>query len=316
MTTIYLQAEIPADFAGKRLDQVLALLFPEYSRSQSQRWIEAGHVQVDNKLVYSVRAKVAGGEHVEIQALVVEQTQWAPQALELSVVFADDSLIVINKPAGVVVHPAAGNREGTLVNALLHHYPELAEIPRGGLVHRLDKETTGLLVVARTLSAYHLLVKQLQQREIKREYFCIVRGQVISGGTIEVPLGRHPVHRKRRAVVLSGKPAITHYRVHKRLAHFTALDVRLETGRTHQIRVHLQHVGYPIVGDPVYGGRKYNPPGAPEELLSVLNHWKRQALHACRLQLQHPVTGETCSWEAPLPADLVQLWTVLQDFDK
>ncbi|MFI4955025.1 MAG: 23S rRNA pseudouridine(1911/1915/1917) synthase RluD [Gammaproteobacteria bacterium] len=316
MTTIHLQASITPDFAGKRLDQAVAGLFADYSRSQLQRWIEAGFVCVNQQIVTSVRTKVQEEQVIDINAPKVEQTIWQPQALDLSIIYADDSLIVINKPAGVVVHPAAGNREGTLVNALLHAYPELAEIPRAGLVHRLDKDTSGLLVVARTLSAHHLLVKQLQERQIQREYFCIVKGHVISGSTIDAPLGRHPTQRKRRAVMFSGKPAVTHYRVAKRLAHFTGLDVSLETGRTHQIRVHLQHVRLPIIGDPVYGGRRYIPPGASVELQDALNHWHRQALHARRLQLEHPVTGEICEWIAPLPDDLQHFWDILQAWDK
>lgn len=316
MTTIHLHASIPAELTGKRLDQALALLFADYSRAQWQRWVAAGYIQLDQQVITAVRTKVLAGQAIVVAAPQEEQTIWQPQALDLPVLYVDDSVIVINKPAGLVVHPAAGNHEGTLVNALLHAYPELAEIPRAGLVHRLDKDTTGLLVVARTLTAQHFLVQQLQERQIHREYFCIVKGQIISGGTVDAPLGRHPTQRKRRAVLVSGKPAITHYRVVKRLPHFTGVEVKLETGRTHQIRVHLQHIGYPIIGDPVYGGRKYIPAGANLALQEVLKCWHRQALHARRLCFVHPAKGELCEWVAPLPEDLQSLWESIQQYDE
>jgi 23S rRNA pseudouridine1911/1915/1917 synthase len=313
--SILLEAPVPSEYMGKRLDQVLALLFSTYSRSQLQRWVEAGFVQVDGEVANSIRVKVKGSEQIKIMAPALEQTEWQPQDLSLSIIFEDESLVVVNKPAGVVVHPAAGNREGTLVNALLHHYPELAVLPRAGLVHRLDKDTTGLLVVARTLEAYQDLVKQLQERRIKRDYFCIVKGKIISGGTIDAPLGRHPSHRTRRAVVSSGKSAVTHYRLMKRLKHFTGLQVSLETGRTHQIRVHFMHKGHPVIGDPVYGGKKYIPREISLTLKTALEQWHRQALHAQRLALTHPVNKTMYEWTAPLPADLQVLWDVLQEED-
>jgi 23S rRNA pseudouridine1911/1915/1917 synthase len=308
--TIQLQAIIPPESSGQRLDQALATLFSAYSRSQLQRWITDGYILVNGE-TRSVRYKVQGGEEVVIEAPLTAQTNWQPQSLDLPVIYEDDSLIILNKPAGIVVHPAAGNPDNTLVNALLHHYPELAEVPRAGLIHRLDKDTTGLLVVARTLEAHHHLVAELQQHHIQREYVCIVQGRVISGGTIEQPLGRHPTQRIKRAVILSGKPAVTHYRVLERFAHHTALQVNLETGRTHQIRVHLAHLGFPVVGDPLYG-RKQIPAGASPALMSALKQWHRQALHARRLQLVHPKTHEICEWTAPIPADFQALWDVLE----
>jgi 23S rRNA pseudouridine1911/1915/1917 synthase len=307
MKNINLSAITPAELAGKRLDQALATLFAEYSRGQLQRWVVAGQVWVNQQVTTEVRYKVKENDEIMVKADLQEQTEWQAEASDLSVVYADEALIVINKPAGLVVHPAAGNPGSTLVNALLHHYPELAEIPRAGLIHRLDKDTTGLLVVARTLAAYHDLVKQLQERRIHRQYYCIVRGRIISGGTIEAPLGRHPVQRKRRAVVASGKPAITHYRVTERFTHYTGLEVILETGRTHQIRVHLAHIGYPVLGDPVYGGRQFIPAGVSATLEKAIRAWHRQALHAERLELLHPTTKELMQWTAPLPADLAAL---------
>lgn len=315
LSSISLDVVVPTDYVGKRLDQVLALLFAGYSRSQLQRWVEAGYVKVNGKVVEAIRLKIKGGEHIQIEAPQLEQTEWRAEALALPVIYEDESLIIVNKPAGVVVHPAAGNREGTLVNALLHHYPELAVLPRAGLVHRLDKETTGLLVIARTLTAFQDLVQQLQERKIKRDYFCIVKGEIISGGTVDAPLGRHPRQRTKRAVLASGKSAVTHYRLLKRLKHFTGLHVSLETGRTHQIRVHLMHLGYPIIGDPVYFGRRYIPKGASDELKAVLEKWHRQALHAQHLALMHPVSKEMVEWTAPLPDDLAELWAVLQKED-
>lgn len=301
MKKIELSGIVQEELLGKRLDQALAILFPDYSRAQWQRWITSGYVAINGQIVTEVRQKVKTEDKLTIQAQHTEQTEWQGQALALEIVYEDESLIVINKPAGLVVHPGAGNPENTLVNALLHRYPELSLLPRAGLVHRLDKDTTGLLVVARTLSAYHDLVKQLQHREVHREYFCIVQGNVISGATIDAPLGRHPVHRTKRAVVLKGKTAITHYRVYEHLQQYTALQVKLETGRTHQIRVHLAHVGFPIVGDPVYGTKKKIP------------GWHRQALHAQRLSLQHPETKKIMTWEAPLPDDLQELLMKLRN---
>lgn len=313
MKQINLQAIVPVEIAGKRLDQALATLFADYSRGQLQRWVTGSQVWVNQQLIPEVRYKVREGDVIEVKAFLQEQTLWEAEDLDLPVVAVDEALIVINKPAGLVVHPAVNNYSHTLVNALLYHYPELKEVPRAGLVHRLDKDTTGLLVVGRTLAAYHDLVKQLQERRIHREYYCIVRGQVISGGRVDAPLDRHPVQRTRRAVVMSGKPAVTHYRVQERFTQHTALQVVLETGRTHQIRVHLAHIGYPILGDPVYGGRKIIPAGVSPVLEHALRAWNRQALHAQRLELTHPVTGKKMQWTAPIPADLMSLLHTLRE---
>lgn len=302
---------IPEALAGRRLDQALAELFPEYSRSRLQQWIKQGAVRVDGRLLRP-REPVQGGERVWIRAELAPVGEVQAQAIPLDIVFEDADLLVVNKPPGLVVHPAAGNWAGTLQNALLHHAPTLAHLPRGGIVHRLDKDTSGLLVIAKTLEAHTRLVAALQARDVKREYLAVVGGRVISGGTIEGNIGRHPVDRKRMAVVEGGKPAVTHYRVEERYRGHSLLRLRLETGRTHQIRVHLAHIRHPIVGDPVYGGRLKLPAGAGPELIAALRGFKRQALHATRLGLEHPRSGEPMSWEAPLPADMRALIAALR----
>lgn len=304
------QATIPAELAGRRLDQALSELFPDFSRNRLKQWVESGEITVDGG-VRRPRDKVVGGEQVLLNAALETETPWTPEAIPLSVIHEDDALIVIDKPAGLVVHPAVGNREGTLVNALLHRYPELAAVPRAGVVHRLDKETSGLLVVARTLQSQASLVEQLQSRSMGREYQAVVHGVLTGGGTVDQPIGRHPVDRKRMAVVRNGKPAVTHYRVVERFRAHTWISVRLETGRTHQIRVHMAHLRYPLVGDPVYGGRLRLPPDCSPQLMEQLQGFRRQALHAARLTLQHPRTGETCQWESPLPADFTALLEAL-----
>jgi 23S rRNA pseudouridine1911/1915/1917 synthase len=237
---------------------------------------------------------------------------WQAQPLPLNIIYEDKAIIIVNKPAGLVVHPAVGNRDGTLVNALLNHAPELEEIPRAGIVHRLDKDTTGLLVVARTLPAHHALIRQLQARQVRREYRAITVGIMTGGGTVEAPIDRHPVNRKRMAVAPLGKPAVTHYRVLTRFRAHTYALCRLETGRTHQIRVHLAHISYPLLGDPTYGKRLHIPTQSGEELIAALRNFKRQALHAARLALMHPLSGEEASWEAPLPDDMATLLTLLE----
>lgn len=301
-----LSAEVPYAMAGQRLDQVAALLFDNYSRARLQAWICEGKLTVDRQRRRS-KDKVTGGEHLELLAEVEAQARWQPQQIALEIVYEDESLIIINKPAGLVVHPAVGNPEGTLLNALLHHAPELNKVPRAGIVHRLDKETTGLLVVAKTLLAQKSLVEQLQSRTVGRLYEAVVAGTLISGGTVDEPMGRHPVDRKRMAVVHTGKAAITHYRITERFRDYTRLGVKLETGRTHQIRVHMAHLHHPLVGDPVYGGRLRLPKGASEQLLATLRGFRRQALHAGALELFHPESGELCQWQAPLPRDMVDL---------
>jgi 23S rRNA pseudouridine1911/1915/1917 synthase len=307
-----IHCRIPATCAGMRLDQVLAGLLPAYSRSRLQQWIKAGQVEVDGKAVRP-RLSVLGGEQVRVILPQEPETVDQAQAIPLDIRYADADLLVINKPAGLVVHPAAGNPDGTLVNALLHHVPELAALPRAGLVHRLDKDTSGLLVVARCLRAHTALVEQLQARTLEREYQAVVNGVMTAGGRIEAPIGRHPMDRQRMAVTTAGKPAITHYRVIRRFRAHTQLRIQLETGRTHQIRVHLAHIRYPLVGDPVYGGRRHLPPGLTDRCLAVLQGFKRQALHASRLGLIHPGSGARLVWQAELPADMVELLTALAE---
>lgn len=300
--TIRDSLRIAAQHAGDRLDRVLAELLPDHSRGRLQAWIREGAITVDQKRV-KPGAKLHGGELIEIDVVVEALGEVRPQDLAIDVLHADEDLIVLNKSAGLVVHPAAGNRDGTLQNALLHHYPELEAIPRAGIVHRLDKLTTGVMVVARSLRAHTALVRQLQDRSMHREYRALVYGDLISGGTIDAPIARHPHDRLRMAVVAGGKPAVTHYRVLDRFAHFSWLELRLETGRTHQIRVHMAHVGHPLVADPVYG-RQRMPAGAGEPLRAALQAFGRQALHALRLELDHPASGEPVHYCAPLADDL------------
>lgn len=302
---------IPESLRDKRLDQALAALVPEYSRSRLQQWIKAGFVTLDGQVAV-VRARVRAGQSVCITAELQEETAALPEQIPLDIVFEDDALLVINKPAGLVVHPAAGNPAGTLLNALLYHDDSLAQLPRAGIVHRLDKQTSGVMVVARTLTAHKLLVEALQARTVKREYQAVVNSLLTAGGTVDAPIGRHPVDRKRMAVVGGGKEAITHYRVAERFRAHTLVDVQLETGRTHQIRVHMAHNRMPVTGDPVYGGRLRLPKGASDELKTLLQQFKRQALHARRLGLVHPVSGEEMSWETALPEDMVRLIEVLR----
>jgi 23S rRNA pseudouridine1911/1915/1917 synthase len=308
---IHLTGQIPEALAGRRLDQALAELFPSYSRSRLQQWIKAGEVLLNQQPVIA-RYRVAGGEHVEIDAQLQLETEARPQAIGLDVRFQDEHLLVLNKAAGLVVHPAAGNPDGTLQNALLHYDPQLAALPRAGIVHRLDKDTSGLMVVARSLGAHRSLVAQLQARTVQREYLALVQSVLAAGGTVDAPIGRHPRDRLRMAVVESGKPAVTHYRVVERFAAHTLLRASLETGRTHQIRVHMAHIRCPLVGDPLYGGRQKLPRGASAQLRQALSAFRRQALHAARLQLLHPATGETVSWEAELPNDFSSLIDVLR----
>ncbi|MBU0654572.1 MAG: 23S rRNA pseudouridine(1911/1915/1917) synthase RluD [Gammaproteobacteria bacterium] len=297
---------VPPEMDGQRLDQVVASLCPQYSRSQLQKWIKAGHILVDDK-VLKPKDRLTGGEAIIINAVHEVQTEFEPESIELDIVYEDDAIMVINKPTGLVVHPAAGNWSGTLVNALLHHNPSLEMLPRAGIVHRLDKETTGLMVVAKTLEAHTKLVALLQDRDVSREYLALVFGKVVAGSTIEANIGRHHVDRKKQAVTDSGKEAITHYRVEERFPHHTLLRVSLETGRTHQIRVHLSWKHMPIVGDPTYGGRPRVPAGISDELREALQSFPRQALHATKLGLVHPESGEYMEWEVPVPEDMVEL---------
>lgn len=300
------------ELAGQRFDQALARLFPEYSRSRLTQWIKEGHAFLDARPARP-RDPVMSGQKVRLEVTEVPLTGIEPEALPLDIAYEDAALIVVNKPAGLVVHPGAGNRAGTLQNALLHHAPELLNIPRCGLVHRLDKDTSGLLAVARTLEAHTRLVAALQAREFEREYTAIVNGVMTGGGTVDAPLARHPTDRLRMSVREGGREAVTHYRVLERFRAHTRVAVQLETGRTHQIRVHLAHIRYPIVGDPVYGRRLALPPAATPRLKETLQGFHRQALHARRLGLVHPVSGDMLHWEAPLPADMQALVAALKD---
>ncbi len=310
--TQHYNATIPPEMAGSRLDKALAELFPSYSRARLQQWVRDGYVQVNGTAVLRGKDKVKGGEDIQITAQLEEEVSWQAQVLPLTLLYEDDDLLVVNKPADLVVHPGAGNQDNTLVNALLHHAPELAQLPRAGIIHRIDKDTSGLLVVARSLPAHTHLVAQLQNHEFIREYLAIVTGVLVAGGTVEAPIGRHPTHRTRMAVVGNGKPAITHYRVIERFRAHTSVRVQLETGRTHQIRVHLAHKRYPVVGDSIYGGRLQIPPNSDETFKETLRTFSRQALHAARLGLIHPISGELMQWEAELPEDMQSLLEALK----
>ncbi len=299
-----LSFKVANEYAGMRLDQVLAKLLPEYSRSRLQDWVAQEQVLVDGAAA-TIKQKMWGGEKITVvpQSHPTEQPHQA-EDIALNRVFEDDSILIINKPAGLVVHPGSGNWEGTLLNALLHHAPQLAEIPRAGIVHRLDKDTSGLLVVAKTLPAQTALVRQLQARTVQREYYALVYGDVLRAGMVNAPLDRHPTQRTKMAVVADGKPAITHYSIAERYSGCTLLRCKLETGRTHQIRVHLASIRHPLVGDSIYlkGAQKCPPPLRP-----ILAAFPRQALHAAQLGLEHPVTEEWLEWQAPLPDDMRQL---------
>jgi len=302
---------LPLDLAGLRLDQALARLLPQYSRSRLQGWIDTGAVKVDGRQLRG-RDKVVGGEKVLIEARVEPDRQVTAEEIPLDVVFKDRALLVINKPAGLVVHPGAGNAAHTLQNALLAVDPKLAVVPRAGIVHRLDKDTSGLLVVARTPEVHTALVAAISAREVDRHYIALCTGVMTAGGTVDEPIGRHRSLRTRMAVRGDGRPAVTHYRVLKRFRAHTLVRAELETGRTHQIRVHLSHIGYPIVGDPEYGGRRRLPAGASPELVAALEGFRRQALHAAQLKLEHPVSGKEMAWEAPLPGDMEALLKVME----
>ncbi len=303
---------LPGGLAGLRLDQALARELPQYSRARLQGWIEAGAVTVDGRRPRG-KDKVLGGERVEIAARLEADDRVAAEARPLAVIHEDRSLFVINKPAGMVVHPGAGNPRHTLQNALLALDPKLALVPRAGLVHRLDKDTSGLLVVARTPEAHARLVAALAEREIERSYLAICTGVMTGGGTVDAPIGRHRAQRTRMAVRNDGREAVTHYRVVQRYRAHTLVRVQLETGRTHQIRVHLAHIGYPIIGDPVYAGRRRLPAGCSPALVAALSAFPRQALHAARLALAHPMTGRSLEWEAPLPEDMAGLVAALDE---
>lgn len=305
-----LRRVLPPECEGLRLDKALALVFPDYSRSSLQRWLKQGLIVVDEEIP-SQRERVHGGEQVDLVVPEIQAVAWGPEPVAVDVVHEDEHLLVINKPAGLVVHPGAGNPGGTLVNGLLYRDPSLSGLPRAGVVHRLDKDTTGLMVVARSESARLDLIEQLSNRTLGRSYLGVVQGVPVSGGRIDEPIGRDRHDRRRMVVAAAGKPAVTNYRVEARYRVHALLRCKLESGRTHQIRVHMRHVGYPLVGDPVYGGRSRLPPEPIEGLRETLQGFRRQALHACALRLRHPGTGQDVEWQAPMPDDMARLCRVL-----
>lgn len=301
---------IPDENAGQRLDQVLAALLAEYSRTRIKEWIESGQILVNGSQLRP-KDRVAGGERIEVAATLPDAVAIAPESIELNIVHQDRHVLVIDKPAGLVVHPGAGNADGTLQNALLHFDAKLAQLPRAGIVHRIDKDTTGLLVVARTLEAHTALVRALESHDVQREYEAVCMGVMTGGGTVDAPIGRHPVDRIKQAIREDGREAVTHYRVVQRYRGHTHVRLQLETGRTHQIRVHMAHIHYPLVGDRVYGGRLLLPKGATRELVAALRGFGRQALHAARLAFEHPVSGKPIECTAPLPEDMRELLDVM-----
>ena len=313
MTTIRHQAEVPLGAAGRRFDQALAEMFPDYSRSRLSGWIKSGAVTLDGAQA-PPRQLLRGGEQVLLQVELAAEVTSEPEAIALDIVHEAEHLLVLNKPAGLVVHPGAGNPAGTLLNALLHHDPLLAELPRGGIVHRLDKDTSGLMVVAKTLPTCTALVDLLSRHEVERQYEAVVLGTMVSGGTVDAPIGRHMGDRLRQSVrdEEDGKRAVTHYRLRERFRAHSLLQCQLETGRTHQIRVHMAHINHPLLGDPLYGGGLKLPKGASPELIGTLRGFRRQALHAERLSFVHPVTEEALSFNAERPADQLALIEALR----
>ncbi len=314
--SIHYTATVPSELSDQRFDQVAAQLFPDYSRSRLQSWIKSGALTADGNQLRP-RDSVTEGQSLQLQAEVEDEERWEAEPIAIDITYEDEDIIVINKPAGLVVHPAAGHGSGTLVNALLYHCPDLASVPRAGVVHRLDKDTTGLMVVAKNLSAHSDLVSQLQDRSVSREYQAIVHGVMTGGGKVDAPIGRHPRQRQKNAVLEhGGKEAITHYRLVRRYFAHTQITCKLETGRTHQIRVHMAYRHYPLVGDALYGGRPRIPKGADESLIDTLRQFPRQALHAQRLGLVHPASGEYVEWQADTPADMLQLIAELEQDEK
>ncbi len=306
-----LEATVPLDMAGMRIDQAMSQLFADFSRSRITEWIRQGLATIDGQKC-KPKDRLSGGEKLILNAVLQNQIEDQPQDIKLDIIFDDEHIIVINKPAGLVVHPAAGNLDGTVLNGLLYLHPDLKKLPRAGIVHRLDKDTTGLMVVAKSEKAHKSLVEQLQSRTMGREYLALVSGVMTAGGTIDEPIGRHPTVRTKMAVHPMGKPAVTHYRVLQRFSANTLLEIRLESGRTHQIRVHMAYMHYPLVGDKTYAGRARIPAGVSEQLKTVIRAFPRQALHARKLTLLHPDSGEQMSWEAPIPDDMQQLIEALQ----
>jgi len=310
------ELQVPPEHGGERLDQAATGLFPGYSRARLQKWIRDGALTVDGE-AWRPSRKLSGGERLRLEAILEAEGAVAPQDLPLDILFEDQEILIINKPAGLVVHPAAGNRDGTLQNALLHFDAQLDTLPRSGIVHRLDKDTTGVMVVARTPRAHASLVEQLQRRDMSRVYEAVVHGSVPGPGTVDAPIGRHPVDRKRMAVVEhGGKPAVSHFRVLQRFAHFSHVEVALESGRTHQIRVHMQHLGWPVLGDPTYGRKLSGVKTMSAAVVEAARGFPRQALHARSLKLLHPGDGRPRAFSAPLPADLLALLELLAQDDR
>ena len=314
-TRLSLQFQLDETYLGQRIDQVAATIWSDFSREKLKQWLKEGYLLVNGNSV-KPKYKCEGFELLTLEVELEAQTRSLPEDIPLDIVYEDDDIIVVNKPVGMVVHPGAGNSSGTLVNALLHHYPKSAELTRAGLVHRIDKDTSGLLVVAKNLEAQFSLSKQLAKKTVYRVYDLIVYGNVIAGGTVDEPIKRHPVDRVKMAVLPGGKDAVTHYNVKERFQHFTRIQARLETGRTHQIRVHFSYIGFGLVGDPVYMPRVRVPAGATELLDETLRGFRRQALHAAELGLKHPRTGDEMLFKAPWPADLATLVDVLRTENK
>lgn len=309
---------VPREYHHQRIDVVLAELLPEYSRSQLSQWIKAGAITL-NQVQCKPKDKVVDGDNIELNiAFKPEDKHYQhcePENIPLNVIYEDDDLMVINKPAGLVVHPGAGNKQHTLVNALIHYCPALQHIPRAGIIHRLDKDTTGLLIIAKSLPAHTSLVRQMHDREIERHYLALVTGYLVGGGTIETYFGRHPRNRLKMAVLEQGREAVTHYTIKQKFQDFTLLDVHLMTGRTHQIRVHMAHINHPVVGDQLYGGRMKIPQQASNEFRTHLQQFKRQALHAYSLTFYHPINEKLLTLEAPIPDDFSLLLNVIEQYD-
>ena len=314
MKLIQQSFQIGKQQAGNRLDNALHRLLPEYSRTRIQYWIQQGFVSVNDELC-KPRQKVVDGDLVDLDVPEQIRISDQPQAVKFAILYQDEDIIVVNKPANLVVHPAAGHLDGTLVNGLLAHESKLGQLPRAGIVHRLDKDTTGVMVVARNLMAHSWLVEQLQQRLVKREYVAITQGVVTAGRSIDASIGRHPQNRKKMSVQTGAKPAITHFQVARKFNHYSLIKIQLETGRTHQIRVHMAYINYPLLGDRLYGGRERIPAGIHEALRPVIQEFSRQALHAERLSFEHPRSHEPVSFNAPLPEDFENLLESLIQYD-